>query len=316
MTTPSPAPKAKSVVLQAPAKLNLTLDVVGRRPDGFHEVVTVYQTLTLADRVEVSLAYGPGEPDISVRADAPDVPDGPNNLAHRAAAAVLESVRGRVGGHRPPAAPEGSPKVVVDIHKAIPTAAGLGGGSSDAAAVLRGLNGLLDRPLDEVALHGLAARLGSDVPFFLRGGTAVGRGRGEVVEPLPDAPRLQVVLIKAGRKESTAAVYAAHDRLTPTGAPERSSLAVEAIRRGDPTGLVAAVGNDLAAAARHLTPEIARAESFLAGLRAEAVAVTGAGPTVFGLFRDSSTAASACGRAAADYDWTALAEFAPAAGER
>ncbi len=316
MPTSRPAPAPVATVVRAPAKLNLTLDVVGRRPDGFHEVVTIYQELTLADRIEVRLAWGPGEPGVIVRADDPATPEGSENSAHRAALTVLEAHRGKMARRQATSGGVVSPKVEVTIAKSIPAAAGLGGGSSDAAAVLRGLNGLLGGPLDDAALQDLAVGLGSDVPFFLRGGTAVGRGRGETIEPLPDAPSFHAVLVKAGGKESTASVYAAHDRLAPHEERARTPSAVQAIRQGDHSGLAAAVGNDLATAARHLAPEIGRVEAFLAAHGAEAVAVTGTGPTVYGLFRDGDVAASTRDRAATLFAWAALAEFATAAGVR
>ncbi|MHB8944998.1 MAG: 4-(cytidine 5'-diphospho)-2-C-methyl-D-erythritol kinase [Bacillota bacterium] len=315
MPTSRPAPAAMAAVVRAPAKINLTLDVVGRRPDGFHEVATIYQALTLSDRVEVRLAWGPGDRGIIVRADDPATPDGPGNIAYRAAEVFLAASRGKIDRPSTALGAE-SPRVEVAIAKSIPAAAGLGGGSSDAAAVLRGLDNLLGQPLDDAVLNDLAAGLGSDVPFFLRGGTALGHGRGEVIEPLPDAPRFHAVLVKVGRKESTASVYAAHDRLAPRQRRDRTPLAVQAIHQRDHSGLAAAVGNDLAAAARRLTPEIGRVEAFLTDAGAEAVAVAGTGPTVYGLFRDGQEAALARDRAAAFFAWAAVAEFAAAAGER
>lgn len=304
-----------AISVRAPAKINLTLDVLGLRPDGCHEVATVYQTLTLADRLDVRLSWVPDDgPTIVVSADDPEVPAGPANLVYRAVEAVLR----RAGSLNGAVASGLSPRVEVAIAKAIPVAAGLGGGSSDAAAALTAVNGLLGGRVAPAALAGLAAALGSDVPFFLRGGTALARGRGEDVEPLADAPPFHVVLVKAGRKESTAGVYARHDRMAPGGGGrrDRSRAAALAIRGGDPTALAASIGNDLAAAARELAPEIARVESALVATGAEAVAVSGAGPTVFALYRGAEQAASAERLMASLFPWTALAEFASPAGDR
>ena len=152
----------------APAKLNLFLKIVGRRPDGYHLLVTLFQTIALADRVEVELVPGGG---IELETTGIDVGvPAERNLAWRAAAALL-------------AAAGGSRGCVVRLRKVVPHGTGLGGGSSDAAAVLRGLNRLLGGPIDDAGLAGIAARLGADVPFLLQGGTAIGRGVGRSSSP-------------------------------------------------------------------------------------------------------------------------------------
>ncbi|HEY3316387.1 MAG TPA: 4-(cytidine 5'-diphospho)-2-C-methyl-D-erythritol kinase [Bacillota bacterium] len=298
----------REVVILAPAKVNLTLDVLGRRADGYHEVSTVYQAIALSDRLVVRLAPGDRrEPFIDVQTDDPTIPGGPANLAHRAVGLLLADLGVTM-------------RVEVLIEKAIPAAAGLGGGSSDAAAALVAVNGLLGGPLGARSLTELAGRLGADVPFFIRGGTALGRGRGERLEPLPDAPPFDVVLAAAGRKPSTGAVYATFDRLAPTLAgvagPGRSLTAVRAISTGDTRALAAAVGNDLAPAARAVIPELGAVEAGFAGTGAEAVAVSGAGPAVFGLYTDRTRAERALAELRAMCPWTVLTRFGPAeAGE-
>jgi len=320
----SRVPDGGALTLWAPAKINLTLDIKGLRPDGFHEIATVYQALALADRLEVRLRWESGHlPTITVAVDDEAVPAGSANLAHRAVASVLAAI-GRTTG------PAGlSPRVEVVIAKAIPPAAGLGGGSSDAAAALKALNRLLGNPLDRLTLDRLAAGLGSDVPFFLHGGTALGRGRGEIIESLPGAPAFHVVLVKAGDKTSTAEVYARYDALAraggdrpgrnggsaPTGWPDRTNRAVQAIVRQDAGALAAAVGNDLAAAVRAAEPRVTAAEAALAASGAVAVAVSGAGPVVFGLFPDQALAETARGRLAVEFPWTALTRFSVTAGD-
>ncbi len=175
----------RALVLRACAKINWTLEVLGRRPDGYHEIRSVLQTVALCDSVAVGEAE---RRSLSVAAPA-EADLGPleDNLVWQAATAY-------------PAAPA----VAVRLKKRVPAAAGLGGGSSDAAAALRGLDQLASRPVGPERLEQLAARLGSDVPFFVRGGTQLAAGRGELLQPLPDVPPAWLVLatppLAAGRK--------------------------------------------------------------------------------------------------------------------
>lgn len=177
--------------LAAPAKINLHLEILGRRDDGFHALETVFQTLELHDVVGVARAAGDG---IALACSDPSLPMDAGNLAWRAAAAVQ--------ARRP-----GTGRIVIALDKRLPAGAGLGGGSSDAAAVLRGLQRLLPTPLAHADLLAIAADLGSDVPFFLLGGTAHALGRGEELTPLPDLPPLPVTVLKPARDLPTPAVY-------------------------------------------------------------------------------------------------------------
>lgn len=166
----------RSVVLRACAKINWTLEVLGRRRDGYHELRTVLQTVALCDTLAVSAADRP-----SLAVAAPQGMDpGPaeENLAWRAATAYPSA-----------------PAVALRLRKRVPPAAGLGGGSSDAAAVLRGLDRSSPQPLGSTRLERIAATLGSDAPFFVRGGTQLAAGRGELLQPLPDVPPLWLVLV-------------------------------------------------------------------------------------------------------------------------
>lgn len=187
-----------SITLAAPAKINLFLEVTGRRSDGFHGLETVFQTIELHDTVRVDLtATGPGSWQspgvVALVCDDPSLPVDQRNLAWRAAAAYLQ--RRPIG------------QVGITLSKRIPHGAGLGGGSSDAAAVLRALARLDSAPPD---LADLAAGLGSDVPFFLLGGTAHATGRGEVLTALPDLPGLPItVLMPDGASCPTPAIFAA-----------------------------------------------------------------------------------------------------------
>ena len=163
--------------LTAPAKINWTLEVLGRRPDGFHEVKTILQTIDLCDSLELEPA-----PELTLEATGEGLPPPDENLTLRAAR-LLQERAGYSGGAR------------MRLTKSTPVAAGLGGGSSDAAAALRGLDRLWGLALPHERLVELAAEVGSDVPFFLRGGTALAEGRGERITPLPDAPRTAILMV-------------------------------------------------------------------------------------------------------------------------
>jgi 4-diphosphocytidyl-2-C-methyl-D-erythritol kinase len=181
-----------AVRLRAFAKINLGLRVLGRRPDDYHEIRTIYQTVTLADRLQVSVL--PRSAGISVEVDDPAVPGGRGNLVYRACERWRQASGFRGG-------------VQVKLEKRIPAGSGLGGASSDAAAALWGLEHLTGDRLSPVARFSLAAGLGSDVPFFLVGGRALGCGRGEEVYPLPDLPRRPCLVIFPGFSQSTREAY-------------------------------------------------------------------------------------------------------------
>jgi 4-diphosphocytidyl-2-C-methyl-D-erythritol kinase len=256
------------VIGPAPAKINLALVVGPRRPDGKHELVTVFQRVDLGDRVRV-------EPALETT-----VAGFPADTIVRA---TLDSL----------AAPHGWR---VHIQKKIPLAAGLGGGSSDAATALRLANAQLETPRSERALHDLAARAGADVPFFLRDGPQLGTGDGTTLEPLelPQDFFVLLALPKNATKPSTAQVYAAFDeRGGEAGFADRAAAlrrALDAVRR--PRDLAALPPNDLARSP--LADELRAQGAFRAD-------VSGAGPTVYGLFHrtaDARRAARALGRSA------------------
>lgn len=253
----------------ASAKVNLDLRVTARRPDGFHELRTVFQTLALHDMLVFRRTRGA----FVLRGSAPGVPLDRTNLVWRAAEAAWAAA-GRPG-------PPGG--VTIDLHKRIPTAAGLGGGSSDAAATLIAMNDVLRLGLDPEALHNVAGTLGSDVPYFLVGGTALGLGRGEDVYPLPDLPPRFVVLVRPAFGVSTAEAYAwfatdAAARKKPRASIQRLAVPWR------PSGLE--VANDLESPVLARHPEIAAIRDLLLRSGAEAALMTGSGSTVFGLFPD------------------------------
>lgn len=168
------------MTIDAPAKVNLTLRVLGRRDDGFHEIETVMVPITLADRLEINLR---ADHDVRLTCSDPSVPSDASNLGHRAAAAFAKHTGMKFG---------------VDIHieKKIPHGAGLGGGSSDAAAVLVALDRLLATKMPTEELERVAATLGSDIPFFIRSQPAICRGRGEIIEPFEGLPPADILLVK------------------------------------------------------------------------------------------------------------------------
>jgi 4-diphosphocytidyl-2-C-methyl-D-erythritol kinase len=259
----------------APAKLNLVLQVGPRREDGLHEIASLFASLELADSIAVEPA--PAAPDEVI---APGV-EGPNLVE-----AAIAALRDALGGDLPP--------LRVAIEKRIPVAAGLGGGSADAAAVLRAGNRIAGDPLDAAALRSIGARIGADVPSQIEPGHALVTGAGENVERV-ELAALSVVLVPAGEGLSTAAVYAEADRV-PTTRATLDPDAVRALAALSPPELAARLENDLEAAALSLRPELEETLAAVRGSGALAARVTGSGPTVFGLYADAAAAASAAER--------------------
>jgi 4-diphosphocytidyl-2-C-methyl-D-erythritol kinase len=251
-----------------PAKVNLYLKVLARRADSYHDLVTVMQPLTLADELWVT----PGK-DLTLECRHPEVPSGAQNLVWRAA-------------HKFGAATGQEPRVQISLLKRIPVAAGLGGGSSDAAGALLALNELAGHPLEISTLHDLAAELGADVPFFLRPGPAVGRGIGTNLSPL-DLPPYWYVLLNPGLPLATRWVYANLDlkALARGGAPWRDNWDGE-----HPEDWVA---NDLETVTLSHFPELRDLLHKLAQAGARVQGMSGSGPTLFGLFSGAEAARAA-----------------------
>jgi len=250
-----------------PAKVNLYLRVVGRRPDGYHELVTVMQPLTLADALSVTL----GGEGIRLECDAPELPCGPENLVWRAAALFQEETGQNQG-------------VFLSLAKRIPVAAGLGGGSSDAASTLLALNDLAGGPLPQSRLHHLASLLGADVPFFLNREPAVGRGIGTQLSPVTLLP-YWYLLANPGVPLSTRWVYENLDLGGLADAPVTDNW--------NPEHPETWVRNDLGAVALTRFPELT---AILDGLKAAGAwtqGISGSGPTLFGLFVSKEAAQQA-----------------------
>ena len=259
--------------LESPAKLNLFLEVLGKRPDGYHEVATVMQRISLHD----VLTLEPRPSGIEITCSDPSIPTDEGNLVWRAA----DALRGRAGGQW---------GCRVHIEKRIPAGAGLGGGSSNAAAALAGLNGLFRLGLSQQTLCQIAAGLGSDVPFFLGGPTAVCRGRGERVEPLVCPHVLHYVLLLPGLHVSTAEVYG---RLAQSLTPNHKDVTVfiENFLRGRPDAIGRSMFNRLEAAACDMHPQLAQLSRQMTRLGACGTLMSGSGSTLFALCRDAAHAA-------------------------
>lgn len=266
----------------APAKVNLFLEILGKRPDGFHEIVTVMQAVSLFDTVSVTKCPG----DVDVICDAEDVPSGRDNIAWRASVAMLEALSANEG-------------VRVEIEKAIPVGRGLGGGSSDAAAVILAVNQLWGGALDMTKLEEIAGNLGSDVPFFLRGGTAVCRGRGETVTPVDSALRAYFVILSPPIGISTRRIYedgnfSRMDQRALTDAEGRCNNTAAGLRGGDFLAVAGAVYNGFKETVLRLHPELSIPYSRFVPCF-DGAAITGTGSAMFGLCRSRHRAEAVAG---------------------
>lgn len=266
-----------TVSLPSFAKINWTLDVLGKRPDGYHELRTIYQTVGLADALTVELTESS---DIEVATDGADVPDGAENLAHRAASGFLEI-----------AGLSASRGARIFIRKEIPAGGGLGGGSSNAATTIVALQHLTGCRLPDDRLFRLASSLGADVPLFLIGGTVLGVGRGDEVYALPDAPPAHLVVANPGLHVDTATVFRSYgSELTPRD-PSASMLSFLSALRINASPTV--VGNDLEQAVVKDHPRVGDARSALLGAGAVTAWMTGSGASVVGIFESVGAAVSA-----------------------
>ena len=264
-----------AVTIKAHAKINLDLRVLGSRSDGFHELRTVFQALALHDVIHCIPREGP----FAIDCSSAGIPLDQNNLIWRAAETLWKSLR-RTGPIR---------DLVIRLEKQIPLQAGLGGGSADAAATLIALAKLWHVPVKPSQLTDLAAHIGSDVPFFLSGGTALGLGRGEEIYPLADLPRHWVVLLIPGFGVSTSEAYGWYDAEPELSRAPREPQYVP----GPWPSRAAQMINDLEApiAAHH--PEIDQMKAALKRAGAVAAAMSGSGSTVFGLFQKGRDALKA-----------------------
>ena len=254
------------------AKINLTLSVLSKRPDGYHEVEMVMQSIALYDTLQIRSQ----EDGISLTVSGADLPLDEKNLVWRAAS-LLQAKAGIKNG------------VHIHLAKRIPVAAGLGGGSADAAAALRALNMFWRLGLSQAEMMELGAALGSDVPFCIMGGTALARGRGELLTPLLPAPKLGLVLVKPSFSVSTAQTYAAYTGSPGQGRPDSKTMA-DALSRGDVSAIARNLTNDLESVTAVKHPEVRQIKDRLLAAGALGVLMCGSGPTVYGLTGDFSSA--------------------------
>jgi 4-diphosphocytidyl-2-C-methyl-D-erythritol kinase len=253
------------LTVSVPAKVNLFLRVVRRREDGYHELETVMQSVSLTDE----LSFAPA-PELRLACNWPELPIGPDNLVWRAAEAL------RLRLQLPPG--QGAD---ITIQKQIPASAGLGGGSADAAAALIGCARLWNVSLPAGEMAAIAAELGSDAPFFLEGGAAVARGRGERLEPFHPAPSIWLVLVKPPFSVSTPWAYRSWRPDVRSGASLEEFL--DALRGGAPEAVAAALRNDLEPGVAATHPEISALRERLLSLGALGTRMTGSGSAVFGV---------------------------------
>jgi 4-diphosphocytidyl-2-C-methyl-D-erythritol kinase len=263
--------------LQAFAKVNYALEVRGLRPDGYHEISTVMQSISLADVVEIERAERGFE--LTVEPEGVEVGPPGENTVYKARSRLGE----RVGDALP---------VRVHLTKKIPAGAGLGGGSADAAATLVGLNELFGLGLNEVELRDVGLRVGADVPFCLAGGTALGEGIGEVLDPRPAPPPHRLVIAKPAAGAETARTYGAYDERPVDGNPSVAPV-VEALRAYKLDALARSLGNDLAPVTEDLVPEVRALEKALLRVGALGAAMSGTGTAVFGIFASEAEARAA-----------------------
>jgi 4-diphosphocytidyl-2-C-methyl-D-erythritol kinase len=268
-------PRFHTERVHALAKVNLDLRVLHRRDDGYHELRTIFQTIALHDTLTFSRTAGPFEMTVA----GADVPADSTNIVWKAARLIWQAA-GRAGE------PHG---VSVRIRKRIPVEAGLGGGSSDGAAALVMLNRLWNARLPPSVLFALAAALGSDVPFFLLGGTALGLGRGERLFPLPDLPPRHLVLARPREGVSTSQAYAWLREA------ERGSPSEQRLRVPWPPGVLA-VANDFEPIVFRHVPSAERLRRLLTEAGADVALLSGSGSAVFGLFASETAATRAARR--------------------
>ena len=287
---------------KAPCKINLTLDILRKRPDGFHDMRMVMQTISLADTVtleEVPVKNTAGKDgpsgtmgsDVSaftLRAAGLDLPAGKATLEEQAARAFFAAV----GQPQPPLA--------VTLKKTVPAYAGLGGGSADVAALLRLLRAAYAPGLSTAELERIGLSIGSDMPFCVRGGTALAEGRGEILTDLTPFPPCAFVVCKPDFGIPTPSLFALADAVPIQNRPDTAGM-MEALARGDLAGAAARIGNVFEEVLPAEYREVFEIKKRLLSLGALNAAMSGSGPAVFGIFRDEASARTAAAKLERDY---------------
>ncbi|MBM6826159.1 4-(cytidine 5'-diphospho)-2-C-methyl-D-erythritol kinase [Mordavella massiliensis] len=262
--------------LKALGKINLGLDVLGKRPDGYHDVRMVMQTIYLYDQITITKRKEPG---IGLSTNLFYLPVNENNLAYRAAKLLMDEFEIRSG-------------VDIFLEKHIPVAAGMAGGSSNAAAVLYGINRMFDLGLSTEELMKRGVSLGADVPYCIMRGTVLAEGIGEILTPLPPMPRCQIVVAKPPVSVSTKMVYEKIDSRRIVEHPDIDGI-IEGLKEGDVTKIASRMGNVLEQVTVEEYPVIDKIKKLMDEGGAKGAMMSGSGPTVFGIFTEKSLAKKA-----------------------
>lgn len=262
--------------LKALAKINLGLDVLRRREDGYHEVCMVMQTLKMYDKITIKKTHEPG---IQIKSNLFYVPENENNLAYRAAKLLMDEFQLKEG-------------VFIDLQKFIPVAAGMAGGSADAAAVLYGINRMFQLRLSKQQLMKRGVQIGADVPYCIMRGTVLAEGIGEQLTPLPPMPSCSVVVAKPPISVSTKFVYE-NLELDKVDKHPQIDILLEGLREGNLHKVADHMGNVLETVTIPNYPVIAEIRDQMLETGALNAMMSGSGPTVFGIFKEKETAARA-----------------------
>lgn len=262
--------------MKAMGKINLGLDVVRKREDGYHEVRMIMQTVGVYDRITLKRSRVPG---IRITTNLYFLPVNENNLVYKAAQMLMEEFQIQEG-------------LEINLQKYIPVAAGMAGGSADAATVLYGVNRMFRLGLGQKSLMERGVKIGADVPYCLMRGTALSEGIGEVLTRLPAAPACKVIIAKPGISVSTKYVYGHLDAAGIKEHPDIDGM-TEAIRRGSYEGVVRRLGNVLETVTQERYPVIGEIKELLTAHGADGALMSGSGPSVFGLFREEKKAREA-----------------------
>ncbi|MFQ3548256.1 MAG: 4-(cytidine 5'-diphospho)-2-C-methyl-D-erythritol kinase [Armatimonadota bacterium] len=271
----------------SPAKINLTLEVGDVRPDGFHNIDSITQTIGITDQLNLSIAP---EGHINVFCDFSGVPQGKDNIVFKACVVFFAYVGIRGG-------------VNCEIIKTIPPESGLGGGSSNAAFTIMGLNKLFGCNLDDEKLIEIAASVGSDVPLFISSGTTRMQGRGEVITALPDAPELNLVVIRPSVGVSTAWAYSELDRVGRGVQWSTTSFCVDAINESNKVRMIKSMWNDFDLVVPQALESIQKCKDELEYYGASKAMLSGSGSCVFGVFNDAETADYVADQMSLKYTW-------------
>lgn len=267
--------------VRAHGKINLGLDVLRKREDGYHEVRMIMQSVGLYDNIEiVHLGQSQtGKPEIEVETNLRYLPNNENNLAYKAALLLMDEFY--ISAH-----------IVIKIKKMIPVAAGMAGGSADAAAVLKGINKLFGLHLTNEELKRRGVTLGADIPYCIDGGTALSEGIGEILTPLPPMPQCIILLVKPPINVSTKLVYGKLDAASNPYHPDIDGM-IDAIKAGDLHGMATKMGNVLATVTEAEYPIITEIKELMIEKGAINAMMSGSGPTVFGIFDNRQAAKDA-----------------------